>query len=282
MRKIIGLGAAVILSMVLVSSAMAQPPEPPEIDVEKDLTISETFIDEAEAYIYGDFDKIKLIDINIDKDIYVDIDAVILPETNGESENFSYQLNTENEFLDGVPDPTDAGNTREAAITGSLLGNSGVIGVNQSPGNLNDQANLTSLSLVTGEEALVEANNFAVQGNIYNVLFSYYSTNTDVIADSINDNEGVVGVNQSSGNMNIQLNSTAIATAGLDCEADVVGALAEVSLKQVTMENYLLHVGTARSDTITNSINCNAGIVNVNQASGDMVCQANMVSIAHK
>ena len=86
-----------------------------------------------------------------------------------------------------------------------------------------------------------------------------------------------MGVNQSSGNINNQLNSAALA-AGLDSVTN--GALGEATLKQVNADNFLTHIAVFRSDSISGSINGNAGIVSVNQASGDMVNQANVHAIA--
>ena len=131
--------------------------------------------------------------------------------------------------------------------------------------------------MIAGDKQLVEANGFAIQASLLNYIFGDRSVNTNTISGSISNNNGIVGVNQSSGNINNQLNSAALA-AGLDSITN--GALGEATLKQVNADNFLTHIAVFRSDTITGSINGNAGIVSVNQASGDMVNQANVHAIA--
>lgn len=297
-------------------------PEAIDLSVEKEITISEDLHNYAQMDMIGYFDKMKYITIDTFKHINIDFTNEIIVNSDGEAEVFGYQLNTENIFLDfGVTktdqtvtkssdvvknpdvDPSLDGengrwdryttltsektentttfvpNQRTALIDPSVNDNNGFIGVNQSPGNLNNQANASAAAVIAGDEQLIEANGFSVQASLFNFLWSDQSLNTDIIADSINGNSGVVGVNQSSGNMNNQFNSAALA-AGLN--SDTTGALGEVTLKQVSADNLLVHYAVVRSDTITGSINNNSGIVSVNQASGDMVNQANVHAIAAK
>lgn len=168
-------------------------------------------------------------------------------------------------------------NERVADMGDSINGNNGVVGVNQSPGNLNNQANLSAMAVIAGDKQLIEANGFAVQASMFNIIYGDRSVNTNTISGSISDNNGIVGVNQSSGNINNQFNSAALA-AGLDPVTN--GALGECTLKQVNADSYLTHIAVYRTDTITGSINGNSGIVSVNQASGDLVNQANIHAIA--
>jgi hypothetical protein len=289
-------------------------------NVTKNIAVDEVLEDYASTDMVGYFDKMKIITIDTYKHINVFFNTEIGVSSDGEAETWGQQMNLENSFEDegGVREETtevttvtekeykdsyDPGtgdrfptsvtetetetvattvqvydyNERIADITGSINDNAGVAGVNQSPGNMNNQANLSAMAVIAGDEQLIEANGFGVQASLFNVIYSSYSKNTNAITDSISDNNGIVGVNQSSGNINNQFNSAALA-AGL---GDVTnGALGEATLKQVSADNFLIHYACYKSDTITGSINGNAGIVSVNQASGDMVNQANIHSIA--
>ena len=168
-------------------------------------------------------------------------------------------------------------NVRTAVINPSINDNDGVVGVNQSPGNMNNQANVSAMAVIESEKQLIEANGFAVQASLFNEVFADRSVASNEILDSINNNNGIVGVNQSAGNINNQYNSAAMA-AGLGLET--TGALAEVTLKQVNADQFLTHIAVLRTDTIAGSISGNSGILSVNQASGDLVNQANVHSIA--
>ena len=82
-------------------------------------------------------------------------------------------------------------------------------------------------------------------------------------------------VNQNVGNMNNQLNALSLA-AGL--EADF--ALADAFLGQFNTQNIVSEFQTIRTATITNSVNHNIGVTNVNQVTGNMNNQAAVVSFA--
>lgn len=96
-----------------------------------------------------------------------------------------------------------------ATITGSINDNTGVVGVNQNAGNMNNQANLVALSIGLGSEfALSEAS--LGQVNTRNRVVEVQTVKFDRIADSINGNSGIVGVNQSVGNMNNQASAVSV------------------------------------------------------------------------
>jgi hypothetical protein len=117
---------------------------------------------------------------------------------------------------------------RDAVIEDSINGNQGIVNVNQSPGSMNNQANLVSLavSFATGGVALSEAD--LGQVNSWNDVHESDSRpisgenpliginkNAD-ITNSINNNTGIIGVNQAAGNMANQANnvSAAVVVAG--------------------------------------------------------------------
>jgi hypothetical protein len=315
MQKALSIGLALAMCFAFFGIATAQEFVP---EVTKTITIDEELYDYAGTEMIGYFDKYKLITIDTYKHINVFFNTEIEVNADGEAETWGQQMNMENFFDDigGIREETTKTtvvetdefkqnpsaddrfpeqvtrttetttevtvqlfdyNERFAEMTDSINANNGVVGVNQSPGNLNNQANLSAMAVIAGDKQLIEANGFGVQASLFNEIFADRSRNTNTITGSISDNNGIVGVNQSSGNINNQFNSAALA-AGLD---DVTnGALGECTLKQVNADSFLVHVAVVRTDTISGSINGNAGIVSVNQASGDLVNQANIHAIA--
>lgn len=101
---------------------------------------------------------------------------------------------------------------REATIDTSINNNAGVVHVNQSPGQLNNQANALSVAIsLDGGVALSEAD--LGQFNTGNTVTETNVLKTATIAASVNGNSGVIGVNQSAGNMANQANVVSIAVA---------------------------------------------------------------------
>ena len=95
-------------------------------------------------------------------------------------------------------------------INGSINGNIGIVGVNQSVGNMNNQLNQVALAVADNAwVALAEAD--LGQFNAFNWVREVGTVKSDTITGSINGNIGIVGVNQSAGNMNNQANVVSIA-----------------------------------------------------------------------
>jgi hypothetical protein len=108
---------------------------------------------------------------------------------------------------------------RDANINSSFNRNTGVVGFNQSPGNMNNQVNLVSLAVALTDTGVALSEADLGQFNINNVVMEsdsglgaglgiHKSAN---IFNSLNDNTGVVGVNQSAGNMANQGNVVSMA-----------------------------------------------------------------------
>jgi hypothetical protein len=114
---------------------------------------------------------------------------------------------------------------RDALITGSIMSNTGIIYVNQSVGNVNNQANELSLafSKKPGGVALSEAdlgqtntNVLAQEGGSVGDAAAAGSNGAGVfktatISGSVIGNTGIVGVNQASGNFANQANIVSFA-----------------------------------------------------------------------
>ena len=183
-----------------------------------------------------------------------------------------------------------------AAITGSASDNSGVVGVNQASGNLNNQGNTVSITNagIAAEAqpasegrgsrgrrdhgpkgALAHAVAFAFQGNITNGYFATKKIVNSAITDSANDNTGVAGVNNAAGSQNNQTNTVAIA-AGLNTSI----ALGEATLAQTNMSGFVCNTASVNNALIDTSANANHGVVGVNNSSGAQNNQANVVAIA--
>jgi hypothetical protein len=113
---------------------------------------------------------------------------------------------------------------RNALITGSINSNTGVVHVNQSVGNNNNQANGLAIAVGLrpgGGVAIAEADlgqfntcNVNLESNESNGNGLQVGINKDAtITGSVNANTGVIGVNQTAGNMANQANVVAFAAA---------------------------------------------------------------------
>jgi hypothetical protein len=96
------------------------------------------------------------------------------------------------------------------------------------------------------------------------------------IENSFLGNQGLVSVNQDSGNLNNQANVRAIAFANGDAEVVLPG----VELSARSSDNEVISSGLPHSDAIVGSFNDTVGIVGVNQSSGNLNQQANVLALA--
>lgn len=113
------------------------------------------------------------------------------------------RLTIQNGQIVGEPD-------RSAEIDSSINGNSGVVGVNQNSGNMNNQLNKLALAVGPGSHvALSEA--ALGQVNTGNRVREAETFRVNRITGSVSNNSGIVGVNQSSGNMNNQASVVSMA-----------------------------------------------------------------------
>jgi hypothetical protein len=250
----------------------------------------------AFVFVFADIDKTKDVivkeRVTITKVATIDVDLNVQLTAAAEALALANQENLGNTVAgepdEGRPEP-EFGNEKYAEIKKSIGAdantyNTGIIGVNQSTGNMNNQGNNVAVAVTDSADAFANAESSAAQINAFNRVYVNEGTadintppqKTDLIDQSINYNKGVIGVNQSVGNMNNQLNNVAIA-GGLD---GVPVALSEADLGQINGANYVFEVSTVKTDTITNAINNNHGVTGVNQAGGNMNNQANVVAIA--
>ncbi len=162
-------------------------------------------------------------------------------------------------------------------ISGSGNGSTGIINVNQASGSMNDQANLRAIALsldspdATGTTAISLGSGAVLADN---QIDSTRAIRADLIDNSFQNSVGVIGVNQSSGNMNSQRNVLALALGG------GAAILTEGELADVRAPNSLTQDGGSRMDTITNSFSNTQGIVQVTQSSGDFNILGNHLAIS--
>ena len=120
-------------------------------------------------------------------------------------------------------------------------------------------------------EGIMGEDELSVQGA--NIVVGIGSQRDNLIDDSLNDACGIIGVNQSTGNINNQNNATSLSVG------DGIAAPSEADLGMVNASNWSIELATLTTDTISNdAISGAAGIIGVNQSSGCMNNQANVVA----
>lgn len=243
-------------------------------------------------------DKDVTVDINVDITKNIDINVVLDVVLEGAAEadalaNVSNVGNTvgpcEESCANG-PNGIDFGIELSALMDTSVNDNEGIVNVNQDVGNMVNQGNLLAFSRVefTGgtvedpsqivsdaqaEVDQVNSLNSALQEEIFAEPVFSDPDHDATISGSIQGNNGVVGVNQNSGNMNNQTNAVAMVIG----EGNAI-VLTEAALGQVNSENSVEGVETVKVDLITGSINSNSGVVSVNQSSGNMNNQGSAIA----
>jgi hypothetical protein len=289
-------GSALALALLVYGlPAMADVDLLANIKKTKDIHITETLT----------VTKIVNLTVNVsdlDYDAAAEANAILNQENSNNRVDSSFE-----QLSDGVDfsDINNYGIDLAATITGSINGNTGIVEVNQDVGNMANQGNQVSLSIVTpaegGEDStvLVHSQSEAEQINSGNAVWhgedpqSYEgefvnlvdgaNKSADIIG-SINSNTGIINVNQNAGNNNNQGNSEAIAVAiSLAGVALSEAALGQVNSNPTNEENgfpAVFEFGVEKTAALTSSLNGNTGIGGVNQAAGNMANQANVFSMS--
>jgi len=166
----------------------------------------------------------------------------------------------------------ERGNRSTNHITRSGNDNKGIISVNQASGSFNNQRNERAFVFPKDPEGVSVLSVGTPSAILANQVHSYGVLREDVIIESFNGVTGIVGVNQSSGNMNIQSNTVAIGVGkGLILSEMELGA---VCIKENDVTSEKVH----RRDMIIDSFNDTRGVVQVNQTSGDAIISRNYMS----
>jgi hypothetical protein len=202
--------------------------------------------------------------------------VVLVTDDAAESETLVNQTNTRNFELDFFAN---------SQSFGIVSGNSGITGVNLASGNMNNQANAVSVAATASDDffffdkgAFAESQAASDQKNAANAVKNVQSISFSSLTAS--GNSGITGVNQASGHMNNQANAVSVATStdrGLFFNNGGV-ALSEADLGQVNAFNRVFNFGGV--SIASASVSTNSGITGVNQSSGHMNNQSNVVSVA--
>jgi hypothetical protein len=289
--------AAAVLAGAIASPALADVTVTATINKTKDITVNETItinklVDLSVAVREAASNAAEAMSLANVSNHDNTTDRTITPVALPGGVSFQGNLTPENGIVE-----------RHATIeSNSISDNVGGVGVNQDTGNSVNQGNLVSFSVTQGSNTFANAQTSVDQRNFNNTVnwgpfLIGTVTNTDpitltaLIDTSINNNTGIVGVNQNSGNNNNQTNAVALA-AGLDVPPPAADpntipspsataiALAESDLGQLNSGNVVNEVNAHKTGQIFSSINGNTGIVGVNQAVGNNSNQANTVSVA--
>jgi hypothetical protein len=190
--------------------------------------------------------------------------------------------------------------TKKAEISGAAFtGAAGILNVNQSPGNINNQGNAVAVAYTNAADvaeytppqyegvqtsswathvggAFLHAEAAAEKELSANCTFSLGSLRDDLISgNALNNISGIVGVNQAAGSINNQNNAAAVSVG------PAIAALSEADLGLHSCGNNAQDWGTVYNDTITEgAFTSVAGIFGVNQSSGSMNNQANVVAVS--
>lgn len=246
----------------------------------------------ADVFVFAEIQKFKDVviveEIFVNKFVSITATVDVLADKAAESHVLVNQLNTDNMACTNCDEKADT-------INNSGNNNTGVVSVNQAAGNMNNQGNAVAIAVDVAfpgngtppptpqqTDGFAEAQAAADQRNFFNMVNTVNLLFRDAfITGSFNGSSGIVHANQSTGNMNNQVNALSIA---LSLEAGV--ALSEADLGQVNAFNVNWEsdasgvFGINKSANIVGSLNGNTGVIGVNQSSGNMANQGNVVSIA--
>jgi hypothetical protein len=171
--------------------------------------------------------------------------------------------------------------THSGLIQGSFNENAGLVGVNQSTGSSNNQANVRAFALTLGLGALQDAQADVVMEMHGNSITTSGGALTASIDNSFNNTAGVVGVNQVAGSLNEQANVLALSMGKSAGQDSIILDDATLALVGTPDQN------TANEDpnrpqqaTTTDSFNNFTGIAQVNQVAGDLNRVNNVMAIS--
>jgi hypothetical protein len=235
---------------------------------------------DVDIYVTINKDKNIYIDENlkVEKKVDIDVEVELKTKKAAESNTLVNQKNEDNVDINFKTGSTSVGS----------VGGSGIVNANQASGNMNNQANAVSVAVDPSGQNDHHNNHHDRDRFDPNSAFAHSQAASD---QKNNDNKainvkagsssilnvtgsGIINANQASGSMNNQANAVSVAV-GVGSAAGV--ALSEADLGQVN--SYNVAISAFYSSTASMSVT-GTGITNVNQSSGHMNNQANVVSVA--
>lgn len=238
----------------------------------------------AEISKFKDIFVTEFIDIQKTVNIYVFVDATV--DRAAESQTLINQGH-DGFFRVDVEDASRQDNLRNAAND-----NSSVLTINQAAGNMNNQGSAVSIAVndvqatelpgaIADAQASVGQTKVGSSGAGASYRGSVSGVTSDArIENAIDNNTGVVHVNQSPGDMNSQANAVSMAVSTVGGVAMAEADLGQVNSFLNVNENSAAANGINRSALIQSAVNNNTGVLGVNQSSGTGANQANVVSFA--
>jgi hypothetical protein len=154
-----------------------------------------------------------------------------------------------------------------ARIADGFAAATGIVGINQSPGNCNNQGNLVSFAY-----AEADGGTALLAGGSAEVL----NRANLIEAGAFADFAGALQVNQSAGNLNNQNNILSVASGNQG-----IVAISETALGQQVARNTVREMSVLKRDVISaGAFSGASGIISVNQSSGCGNNQINIVVIS--
>jgi len=179
---------------------------------------------------------------------------------------------------------TQIGNVMEEGLTASIAvvrdsfqNNRGIIGANQNTGNLNNQANVQVIAHVAEGPPIRLGEGTVEQRLVDNTMVTSGAPRQDLIENSFGGTVGIVGINQSAGNLNNQAN-VVVLTIG---KGSGFVSLEDSSLEKVNTGNKLIQGSPGpKSDVITGSFSGFRGLAQVSQSAGDLNQVSNTMNVS--
>ncbi len=170
--------------------------------------------------------------------------------------------------------------TSRTVFEGSGQYNAGILSINPASGDLNNQAIIRAIAFGDGGAALQLASAYGSMELTDNTVVASGPRETR-IEDSFHGTTGIVGINQSAGNLNQQVNALALTigtTLGPGIEVLGDAALGVIGGPE---DNTLVgDLESPRSAVLYNSFHGFVGIAQVNQSPGDLNRIANLLGVS--
>lgn len=173
----------------------------------------------------------------------------------------------------------EVGVHRATSIENSFNQGHGVFGVNQDAGNFSNQGNVVAIALGQGDGVEQMLSVSVEQERTDNLVVSAASTSELRIAGSFNDMTGIVGVNQSAGHANNQIN-VALVGVGLSVGTDALVVDDHDLQDERGSGEDLLPQAPSEGPTLTDSFQNFRGIAQVSQVNGSLNDVRNVLSVS--
>jgi hypothetical protein len=175
-------------------------------------------------------------------------------------------------------DPTQLSGVNAANQSGN--GSQGIIELNQDAGDSNNQGNAVAIAATASDTSAAIASVVLESEQRASASTSEPTVQSNTISGSFNNTSGIVQLNQTTGQGNVQLNAIAVAFAA---GADFSPALTDVQLHAVAAPvsgGGTSSAAVGSTNSLSDSFNGFKGIAQVQQIAGDSNVVVNVVAIA--